>query len=170
MLVGSAPIVIVMGVAGCGKSSVAKMLADALPASFIDADDLHPQSNIKKMSAGIPLTDEDRAPWLSTISSESRKLADANGAAVVACSALRRSYREILNQAGAVKYIHLAGSFELIQSRMSLREDHFMPESLLRSQFATLEDPSSEQNVITINIDQLIEDIVTEAKQRLALS
>lgn len=170
MPIEDAPIIVVMGVAGCGKSSVAALLADALKASFVDADDLHPQTNIEKMSAGIPLSDEDRAPWLAIICSESRRRADANGATVVACSALRRSYREILNQANAVRYVYLAGSFELIQSRMLRRDDHFMPESLLKSQFATLEDPSSEQNVITINIDQSIEDIVAEAKQRLALS
>ena len=164
-----APIVVVMGVAGCGKSSVASKLADALNASFLDADDLHPDTNIAKMSAGIPLTDDDRAPWLAIVREESRKLADANGALVVACSALKLSYREMLNHAGAVSYVHLQGSFDLIYSRMSKREGHFMPESMLESQFLALEDPSAEQNVVTVNIDQTIDAIVDQALQGLAL-
>ena len=163
------PIIVVMGVTGCGKSTVAAKLAIALKASFIDADDLHPQANITKMSAGIALNDDDRAPWLAIVSHESRKLADANGTVVVSCSALRLSYREVLNGAGAVRYVHLAGSFELIQSRLSRRDGHFMPESLLESQFATLENPAKEPNVITVDIDQSVDAIVAEALQRLAL-
>lgn len=169
MSTAQAPIIVVMGVTGCGKSSVASKLAEAIKASFIDADDLHPQANINKMSAGIPLTDDDRAPWLAIVGEESCKQAVQSGVAVVACSALRRDYRKILNRAGAVTYLHLAGSFALIQSRLSSRDGHFMPASLLESQFATLEDPASEPNVITIDIDQTLDAIVADALQQLAL-
>ena len=157
-----APIIVVMGVSGCGKSSVAKKLASALGVGFLDADDLHPKTNITKMSAGIPLTDDDRAPWLAAVCNASREQADATGALVVACSALKRSYREILNRAGSVSYVHLTGSFEVIYSRMSKREGHFMPESMLESQFAALEDPSTENNVVTVDIDQPLDAIVAE--------
>ncbi len=162
-------VIVVMGVTGCGKSTIAQMLAEHLQAHFIDADALHPASNIEKMSQGIPLTDADRFPWLEAVRVEANKQAVKKGAAVVACSALRRSYRDILNQAGDVRYVHLAGSFELIQARVNSREGHFMPPSLLESQFATLEDPSDEPGVATVDIDQTPEQIVANAVRQLSL-
>lgn len=162
-------VIVVMGVTGCGKSTIAQMLAEHLQAHFIDADALHPASNIEKMSQGIPLSDADRIPWLETVCFEAKNHAAKKGAAVVACSALRRSYRDILNQAGEVRYVYLAGTFELIQTRVNSREGHFMPPSLLESQFATLEDPSDEPGVVTVDIDQTPEHIVASAVRQLSL-
>jgi gluconokinase len=121
------------------------------------------------MSQGIPLTDADRFPWLEQVSMEARKQAAVKGTSVVACSALRRSYRDILNKAGDVRYVHLAGSFELIEARVNSREGHFMPPSLLESQFATLEDPANEPGVATVDIDQTPEQIVASAVAQLSL-
>lgn len=146
-------IIVVMGVSGCGKSSVAEQLATDLDGHFKDGDELHPASNIDKMAAGIPLTDEDRQPWLEDVARYATAHAQAHGICVIACSALKRRYRQTLNTAGNVVYVFLEGSQELIASRMHQRSGHFMPETLLTSQFAALEDPRAEDNVITVGID-----------------
>ncbi|QDU72553.1 gluconokinase [Mucisphaera calidilacus] len=133
---------VVMGVSGCGKSTIGKRLAQRLNLPFYDADDFHPQANRDKMAAGQPLNDHDRQPWLETLAHNIQSWASApEGGAVLACSALKRAYRDTLRSTPAVRFVLLVGSFELILSRMQQRSDHFMPATLLQSQFDTLETP-----------------------------
>jgi carbohydrate kinase (thermoresistant glucokinase family) len=149
--------IVVMGVSGCGKSTVGKLLADKLDAKFIDGDDLHPEENKAKMAAGIALNDEDRWPWLDKVG---QTLA-ANENIVIACSALKRVYRErILSQADDTVFMHLHGTRELLAERMSARKNHFMPTSLLDSQLATLEPLQFDEPGRVIDIDQSVDDIV----------
>lgn len=162
--------IVVMGVSGCGKTSVAEGLAAALPAAFIEGDSLHPAENVEKMSKGIPLDDADRWPWLDIIG---RALSDAlaqDKSIVISCSALKKVYRDHLRAAagGNLSFVFLKGSRELLLGRMSARRGHFMPASLLDSQFATLEDPTGEPGVITVDIDASIERIVAAALHGLA--
>ncbi|MFT4727400.1 MAG: gluconokinase [Granulosicoccus sp.] len=162
-------IIVVMGVSGCGKSTIAATIAELLSAHFKDGDELHPQANINKMEAGIPLTDSDREPWLYDVANYSRKQAAHHGVCVIACSALKRHYREILNEAESVIYVFLNGSFELISSRMQARTGHFMPETLLKSQFDALEDPSKEDNVVVVDISAKPQAIAASAVEALRL-
>lgn len=143
-------VVCVMGVAGCGKSTIGAAIADALNAPFLEADRFHPPTNIEKMSAGQPLTDEDRWPWLDALG----RAAPKTGAVVIACSALRRAYRERLAAAVGepVFFVHLAGSKETIAERMQSRAGHFMPLSLLDSQFATLEPLEPDERCLVLDI------------------
>ena len=158
--------IVVMGVSGCGKSSVGIALAETLGARFIDGDDLHPEANKAKMSAGIPLGDEDRWPWLDLVSkglAESDP-ADSTGT-VVACSALKRSYRErILAGAPNTFFIHLDGSREILEQRLGNRTGHFMPSTLLDSQLATLEPLGSDEPGAVIDIAQPISQIIALAQ------
>lgn len=151
--------IVLMGVAGCGKSSVGEALAPRLGSVYIDGDDLHSPENVAKMRAGTPLTDTDRWPWLGRIG---EVLQTDNR--IIGCSALRRIYRDrIRDIAGApVRFVHLSGSREVIASRMAARTGHYMPTSLLDSQFATLEPPASDENTLTVDIDQPLEAIVAE--------
>jgi len=160
-------IIVVMGVSGCGKSTIAQCLAIRLNAEFKDGDELHPASNIDKMAAGIPLTDNDREPWLQDIARYAREKAGATSICVIACSALKRRYRNILNTAGQVIYVFLDGPRDVIASRMHKRTGHFMPETLLDSQFAALEDPRSENNVVSVGIEHTPEQIAANAEQAL---
>ncbi len=155
--------VIVMGVSGCGKSSVGQAMAHALGGSFADGDDFHTPQNIDNMANGIPLTDEDRLPWLSTINAFLRTADASDGANVVACSALKRSYRQILTESIPVFFVHLTGSFELIESRAKARENHFMPPELLKSQFDTLEALHTDEWAVTLDIDNSVDAIVEKA-------
>lgn len=152
--VSSTVTIVVMGVSGCGKSTVAQHLADELNTAFKDGDELHPPENIQRMSDGIPLTDADREPWLHLVKEHAKKINKSGEHCVIACSALRKSYRDILRQAGNVWFVHLTGSRELIAGRMHLRTGHFMPEALLDSQIATLEPPTAEEKVITVAIEK----------------
>lgn len=147
-------VVIVMGVAGSGKTTIGSMLAQQLHWEFQDADWFHPPANVEKMRAGAPLTDEDRQPWLSAIAAWIDKTRSAGGHGVVACSALRRIYRDIL-MAGRndVRLVYLRGERDLIARRMAARKDHFMPTTLLDSQFATLEEPGADEHPIVVSID-----------------
>ncbi len=154
---------IVMGVAGSGKTTVGKLLARELGAEFIEGDDLMPPANVAKMSGGSPLDDTDRWPWLAALAAETLRVHQAGHAAVIACSALKRAYREFLRSevggepaARRVLFVHLAGSFELIAGRLTARAGHFMPPSLLASQFATLEAPGD----LTFDISPSPADIV----------
>lgn len=151
--------IVLMGVAGCGKSSVGEALAPRLAARYFDGDDLHSPENVAKMRAGTPLTDADRWPWLGRIG---EVLQTDN--TIIGCSALRRIYRDrIRDIAGApVRFVHLSGSREVIASRMAARTGHYMPTSLLDSQFATLEPPAPEENALTVDIDQPLEAIMAE--------
>lgn len=152
-------IIIVMGVSGCGKSTIGKLLSDQLSLPFIEADDFHSNENVSKMSRGIPLADEDRYPWLQSLSQELQTY--QNNGAILACSALKESYREILRQDLQEKiiWIYLEGVEETIKQRMKNRQDHFMPDALLRSQMTTLELPSY---AYSFSIDKQPDAIVKE--------
>lgn len=149
-----------MGVSGSGKTSIGQLLSDKTRIPFLDADDFHPIANIKKMKEGIALVDEDRIPWLEILSAKLADFAKQKGA-ILACSALKESYREILasKTEGVVNWVFLNGSKELILQRISGRKDHFMPETLLNSQFGTLETPSY---CIVIDINQTPERMVDQ--------
>ena len=131
-------IVVVMGVSGCGKSTIGALLAQRLGAEFLDADEYHPPENVAKMTSGVPLSDEDRKPWLERLNAELKRSKHA----VLACSALKESYRKTLAQGTDCRFVHLRGSIELIRSRMTQRQHRYMPASLLESQFAALEPPA----------------------------
>jgi gluconokinase len=152
---------VVMGVSGSGKSTIAEKLAARLDWAFADGDSFHPACNVAKMSAGHPLSDEDRWPWLQAIADEIDRVIDAGGHVVVACSALKRAYRDVLvHGRDDVRIVYLDGSPELIASRMAARKGHFMPPGLLDSQFATLQPPDADENPIAVSIDASVEAII----------
>jgi gluconokinase len=156
-----------MGVSGSGKSTVADRLAARLGWRFADGDSFHPASNVAKMSAGQPLTDEDRWPWLQAIADEIDCLSAADERAVIACSALKRAYREVLMHGrDDVRIVFLDGTQDLIAARLAARKGHFMPPGLLASQFKTLERPEADERPITVSIDapveRIVDDIVTQ--------
>ncbi|MBO9577220.1 MAG: gluconokinase [Microbacteriaceae bacterium] len=156
-----------MGVSGCGKSTIGERLAGVIIGAFIDADDLHPAANIAKMASGVPLTDEDRWPWLDRVANA---LAETNGPVVVACSALRRAYRDRL-RAGAGRplvLVHLDGSRELLAERMGARADHFMPSALLGSQLATLEPLEADEGGIVLDVRLPVAELVARAAAAVA--
>jgi gluconokinase len=134
-------IVVVMGVCGCGKTTVGRVVAEAAGWPFLDADDFHPPANVAKMRAGIPLTDDDRWPWLERLADELAAINARGEHAVLACSALRQAYRDQLMRAGDVRFVHLKGDRETIAPRLAERAGHYMPATLLDSQLATLEEP-----------------------------
>ncbi len=145
--------IIVMGVCGCGKSTFGAALAGRLDADFIEGDKLHPASNIAKMSRGEPLQDEDRMPWLKSIVERARESSASNKTVVIACSALKKSYRDLLRTTGsAVGFVHLAGPINIVLSRVGSRSDHFMPVSMVESQYATLESSTGESDVIELDL------------------
>lgn len=148
------PVVLVfMGVAGSGKTTVAALLGGRLGWPFEEGDALHPQANIEKMAAGHPLTDEDRWPWLARVADWIDERLDAGESGLITCSALKRSYRDMINRRGSgVVFVYLAGSEETIAARLSARHGHFMPPSLLDSQFATLEEPGPDEPAFRIDI------------------
>ena len=156
--------VVIMGVSGCGKSSVGARLAARLGLNYRDGDDLHPPENVAKMRAGMPLTDGDRWPWLDRVG----QVLLAEAPVIVGCSALKRAYRDRIRTAagGPVTFVHLAGSQEVIAARMALRQGHYMPLSLLDSQFAALEPPAAEE-AITVSIDQPLEALVADILRQL---
>ena len=157
-------IVIVMGVAGCGKSTIGRRLAARLGWPFYDGDDFHPPANIKKMSEGTPLTDEDRAGWLNTLADLIGDHVRHNQSAVIACSALKQKYRDTLRVDASVRFVYLRGSYDLIEARLRQRSGHYMPPNLLSSQFASLEEP---QGVLTIDASLPPEQIVAEIARQL---
>lgn len=160
--------IIVMGVSGCGKSTVGVELAEKLGIPFQEGDRLHPPANVEKMSTGTPLTDDDRWPWLDLVGAELRKGYEAGGV-VISCSALKKSYRDRLREAcgGPLAFVYLEGSVELLTSRMGARKGHFMPLSLLKTQLDTLEVPTGEPGVVTVDIDATPEEIVENALKGL---
>lgn len=163
----TSPIAIIMGVAGSGKTAVGGRLAERLGVPYVDGDDLHPQANIDKMSAGHPLDDDDRRPWLITIGEWLHDHRETG--AVATCSALRRSYRDLLRRScPGVPFIHLAGSQDLIVERVSGREGHFMPASLVDSQFDTLEPLEPDEPGITVEVTATVDEIVDRTVAWLA--
>jgi gluconokinase len=158
-------VIVLMGVSGTGKTEVGTRLARALGGEFAEGDDYHPPANVAKMRSGVPLGDADRGPWLETLSREIGAWLDAGKTVVLACSALKHSYRDIL-KAGrpGVRFVHLKGDEELIRSRLEGRHGHYMPASLLDSQFDALEEP---QDAITVGVDATPEQIVAEIQAKL---
>ncbi len=168
----SAPLVlVVMGVSGCGKSTVAALLAGRLGWEFAEGDDFHPRSNVEKMAAGHPLTDSDRWPWLEQVAEWVEERLDRRENAVVTCSALKRSYRKVINRRqDGVLFVYLAGSRETIAARLSVRHGHFMPGSLLESQFAALEEPTPDEPAIQVDVGPSAALIAHRIIDELALS
>jgi len=159
---------IVMGVSGSGKSTIAASLAERLNWVYEDGDRFHPASNVAKMSAGQPLTDEDRWPWLQAIADEIDRVCESGGHVVIACSALKRAYRDVLvHGRDDVRIVYLKGTQSLIADRLARRKGHFMPPGLLDSQFQTLEPPAADENPITVSIDALVETIVEDIVRQL---
>lgn len=158
--------IVVMGVSGSGKSTVGSALAQRLRVPFVDADTLHPPSNIAKMSAGEPLTDDDRYPWLERVG---EWLTGHRGGGVVSCSALKRKYRDQLRtHCASIEFLYLSGSPELIRSRIADRPGHFMPAALLQSQFDALEPLAPDEAGVTADISQGVENIVDDFLAGLA--
>lgn len=161
------PRVVVMGVSGCGKSTIGALVADAMGAVFMDADSLHPLANIAKMAAGTPLTDEDRWPWLEIVGQE-LAAAGADGV-VLACSALRRTYRDAIREkAPDTVFLHLSGTRAVLESRLEGRSGHFMPTTLLDSQLATLEPLDADERAAVVDIASSVPQIVSESVAGIA--
>ncbi len=159
-------VIVLMGVSGSGKTTIGQMLAADLGWPFYDGDDFHPAANIAKMHAGVPLTEEDRAPWLATLHAKIDELLGAGGPGVIACSALTALDRTELLGKDRVSLIYLHGDFDLIRRRLAERHGHFFNPLLLRSQFETLQDP---KDVYTVNVDQPPEAIVEQIERHLGL-
>lgn len=162
-------IVVVMGVSGSGKTTVASLLAERLGCAFRDGDDLHPRENVEKMRNGTPLTDADRFPWLQAIGRQVDAWREKGEAGVVTCSALKRAYRDIVvGNRPDVALVYLKGTQALIHGRLKARTSHFMPVGLLDSQFATLQEPAEDERPIVVDIGPEPSRIVEEIVRRLA--
>jgi carbohydrate kinase (thermoresistant glucokinase family) len=161
-------ICIVMGVSGCGKTTIATKLAEALHCPFQEGDTLHPPANVEKMRAGTPLTDEDRWPWLEKIATLIDAWRAKGQSGVITCSALKRAYRNIIvGDRPAVRIVYLKGSKELIAQRAAARHHDYMPASLLDSQFATLEEPAPDERPVTVDVSKTPDEIVADAVRAL---
>jgi gluconokinase len=163
-------IVIVFGVSGTGKTTIGKLLTQELGWPFYEADDFHSQANIEKMRSGNPLTDEDRWPWLENLRQLIKHSLEAGENAVLACSALKRAYRERLRASDEVKFVFLRGDYALIEKQLRQRRGHFMNPELLRSQFADLEEPKPDEDVLTIKLGHTSEQLVEEINTKLHLA
>ena len=163
-------IVIVFGVSGAGKTTIGKLLAKRLGWRFLEADDFHPRGNIEKMHNGLPLTDEDRWSWLKLLREQIERSLAAKENAVLACSALKRRYRERLRVSDDVKFVLLRGDYPLVEKQLHSRRGHFMNPDLLQSQFVDLEEPESDEDAITIELGRTPEELVEEIKTRLSLA
>lgn len=161
-------VAVIMGVSGCGKTTVAAPLASTLGWQFQEGDALHSPENVEKMRSGTPLTDADRIPWLQRIAARIDDWLLRNEPGVLTCSALKRSYREIVvGNRPDVALVYLKGSQDLIQSRLAARRDHFMPPALLQSQFATLQEPADDEHPIVVEIGGSPSEIVAEIAAKL---
>ncbi|PYK32585.1 MAG: gluconate kinase [Verrucomicrobia bacterium] len=163
-------ILIIFGVSGAGKTTVGKLLARELGWSFIEADDFHPAANIEKMRSGHPLTDKDRWPWLEQLRQQIERSFSAGENAVLACSALKRAYRDRLRVSDEVKFVFLSGDYALVEKQLRSRHGHFMNAALLQSQFDDLEEPKADENVLTIELGRTPEEIVESIKAKLNLA
>lgn len=167
---GPPAVIVVMGVASSGKTSLGERLADKLGWPFRDADSFHPPANVAKMSSGTPLTDEDRKPWLAAIAAWIDDLRTSGGNGIVTCSALKHAYRDVIvGNRPDVALVYLRGSRELIGQRMAARQHHFMPPSLLDSQFATLEEPGPDEKPLVVQVEVSKEAIVEQVLRELRL-
>lgn len=155
---------VLMGVSGSGKSAVANAVAYQLKAAFLDGDFLHPRANIEKMSAGNPLNDDDRQPWLEAINDAAFAMQRTNAVSLIVCSALKRSYRDILRKGNDnLSFVYLKGDFDTIETRLRARKGHFFKPQMLVTQFETLEEPGSdERNVLVVDINQSLDDVVAD--------
>ena len=150
-----------MGVSGCGKTTVASRLAQRLRWEYAEADTFHSAANVAKMTAGIPLTDEDRWPWLDAIAKRIEAARTSGRGCVVACSALKRRYRERLSGGHAdVRFVYLQGDYDTVAARLSGRTGHYMPPSLLKSQYEALEEPAPDENAVVLSIDRSADELV----------
>lgn len=159
-------VIVMMGVAGAGKTTVGNLVASQLAWEFADGDDYHPAANVEKMRNGIPLSDADRAPWLEILRSLIANWIASGKSGVLACSALKRAYRERLQVSPEVRVVYLKGSVALLQRRMRARLGHFMTERMLESQLATLEEP---EDAVVVDVDRSPEEIVAEIRRKLLL-
>jgi gluconokinase len=155
--------IVVMGVSATGKTSVGELLAEELGCEFVEGDSLHPRRNIEKMEAGTPLTDEDRWPWLQAIADLVAVRDHEGTSTVVTCSALKRKYRDILRDAAPTFFVHLDAPFQVLEARMQQRTKHFMPTSLLRTQFDTLEPLDEDESGAVVDVSPPIDEVVEEA-------
>lgn len=163
-------VIVIMGVSGSGKTTVGALLAGRLQAEFGDADAFHPEANVDKMHAGIPLTDEDRGPWLRAMADWIDAVRRDGRHAVLACSVLKRSYRAVLiGDRADVRLVYLRGGEELIGRRIAARHGHFMPPSLLHSQFETLEEPGDDENPVVVSVAARPQEIVAQILAALGL-
>jgi gluconokinase len=166
----SPSVLIVMGVSGSGKTTIAALLAGLLHCEFADADSFHPDANVRKMSAGVPLTDDDRRPWLHAIRAWVDAIRAQGRCGVIACSALKRSYRDILvADNDDVRIVYLRGDPEIVRHRLTARQGHFMPIGLLESQFETLEEPGPEEHPIVVSVDAEPRAITNEIVRQLGI-
>ncbi|MFJ1757911.1 gluconokinase [Kitasatospora sp. NPDC088134] len=162
------PVIVVMGVSGVGKTTVARLLADRLGLPYAEADDFHPAANIAKMRSGVPLDDEDRLPWLRALGAWLGERSAAGTGGVVTCSALKRRYRDVLRaNCPDAWFLHLNGSHDLVGDRLAHRTGHFMPPSLLNSQYATLEPLQADENGTVLDVDASPETLVERAAAAL---
>jgi len=160
--------IVVMGVCGCGKSTIGEQISKVMGYKFIDGDDLHPKANIIKMSSGKALNDQDRAPWLERIRDAAFSLEQKNETGVIVCSALKKSYREQIRDGNQhVNFIYLDASIDLIMRRMTARKGHFMQTNMVNGQFATLEPPTNEPQVASVDIDGTREQVIERAIKAL---
>ncbi|MFI5092282.1 MAG: gluconokinase [Candidatus Acidiferrum sp.] len=160
-------IVIVMGTTASGKTTIGTLLAKRLGWDFVDADDFHPPANVEKMKHGIPLTDADRMPWLQALHDKIVQWNSENRSVVLACSALKQSYRDTLRGATDVNFVYLKGSYELFSKRVLARKGHFAKQDLLASQFADLEEPT---DAITVDARETPEEMVAEVSRQLGFA
>jgi len=163
-------IVIIFGVSGAGKTTIGKLLAREIGWRFIEADDFHPTANIEKMHAGHPLTDEDRKPWLERLRQRIEQSLATGENAVLACSALKRAYRDRLRVSEEVTFVFLRGDYALVEKQLRSRHGHFMNPELLQSQFDDLEEPQLDENALTVELGQTPQEIVEEIEAKLHLA
>jgi gluconokinase len=162
-------IVIIFGVSGAGKTTIGRLLAEQLGWRFYEADDFHPRANIEKMRSGFPLTDDDRWPWLEWLRQQIERSLAARENAVLACSALKRAYRDRVRVSGAVKFVFLRGDYALVEKQLRSRHGHFMNATLLQSQFDDLEEPQPDEHAVTIQLGRTPEEIVDRIRAKLRL-
>ena len=164
----AAPRVVVMGVSGCGKSTVGRLLAALLDVHYVEGDELHPPDNVARMAAGVPLTDADRHGWLQEVAGQLANATSRELGVVVSCSALKRRYRDELRAAAPdLRFVHLQGAPALLQQRLQARRGHYMPASLLQSQLDTLEPPAADEPALGLSIDQPPQQLAAEAERWL---